>query len=81
MSSVEIKDFNDLIDNKPFFDQLVKIKKEAYEKLVKMSKKDDYIKGNLIDYSYHQIYHKLIDIVFEKQKMQAFINKLIFKEN
>ena len=81
MSSVEIKDFNDLIDNKPFFDQLVKIKKEAYEKLVKMSKKDDYIKGKLLDYSYHQIYHKLIDIVFEKQKMQAFINKLIFKEN
>ena len=33
MSSVEIKDFNTLIDNKPFFDEPVKNKKEACEKL------------------------------------------------
>ena len=31
---VEIKDFNVLIDNKPFSDQAVKNKKEAYEKLI-----------------------------------------------
>ena len=34
MPSVEIKDFNALIDNKPFFDQPVKCKQEAYEKLI-----------------------------------------------
>ena len=39
MPSVEIKDFNALIDNKPFFDQPVKNKQEAYEKLIEMSKK------------------------------------------
>ena len=39
---VEIKDFNALIDNKPFFDQHVK-KQEAYEKLVEMSRNNDYI--------------------------------------
>ena len=34
MPLVEIKDFNGLIDNKPFFDQPIKNKPEAYEKLV-----------------------------------------------
>ena len=34
---VEIKDFNVLIDNKLFFDQPVKNKEEACEKLVKIS--------------------------------------------
>ena len=45
MSLVEIKDFNPLIDNKPFFDQPVKKKHKAYEKLVKMSRNNDYITG------------------------------------
>ena len=36
MPSVEIKDFNALIDNKQFFDQAVKKKQEAYEILIKM---------------------------------------------
>ena len=39
---VEIKCFNVLIDNKPFFDQPVKDKQEPYEKLVEMSRNDDY---------------------------------------
>ena len=43
MPSVEIKDFNSLIDNKPFFiSQQKKKKQEAYEKLIEMSKKDYY---------------------------------------
>ena len=41
MPLVEIKDFNALIDNKPFFDQPVKNKQETYEKLIEMSKNDD----------------------------------------
>ena len=35
MSLVEIKDFNALIDNKPFFDQPIKNKQDAYENLSK----------------------------------------------
>ena len=35
MLSVEIKDFNTLIDNKSLFDQPVRDKQEAYEKLLK----------------------------------------------
>ena len=52
MSLVEIKDFNALIDNKPFFDQPVKSKQEAYEKLIKISRNDDSTTGNLLDCLY-----------------------------
>ena len=39
MPLVEIIGFNALIDNKPFFDQAVKIKQEEYKKRIEMSKK------------------------------------------
>ena len=41
MPFVEIKDFNAPINNKPFFDQPVKSKQEAYQKLIEMSRNDD----------------------------------------
>ena len=41
MRQVEINDFNALIDNAPIFDQLVKNKQEAHEKLLPMSRNDD----------------------------------------
>ena len=50
---VEIKDFNTLIDNKLFFDQPAKNRQEAYEKLLEMSRNNNYAKGNLLDYLYH----------------------------
>ena len=37
MPLVEIKDFNALVNNKPFLDQPVKNKQELYEKLIEMS--------------------------------------------
>ena len=55
MPLVEIKDFNVLIDNKPFFDQPVKNKQEAYEKLIEMSRNHDYTTRNLLDNLYYQI--------------------------
>ena len=42
MSLVEIKYFNALIDNKPFFNQLLNDQQEANEKLVKMWRNDGY---------------------------------------
>ena len=36
MTLIEIKYFNVLIDKKPFFDQLIKNKQEAHEKLVEI---------------------------------------------
>ena len=67
MSLVKIKDFNALIDNKPFFDQPVKNKQEVYEKRIEMLNNDDYITGKLLDYLYYQKYYKLTGIDLSKQ--------------
>ena len=50
--NVEIKDFNVLIDGKSFFDLPVKNEEEAYEKIIEMSKNNDYTTGNLLDFGY-----------------------------
>ena len=57
MPLVEIKDFNVLIDKKPFFVQPVKNKQESYEKLIEMSRNNGYTTGNLLDYLQHQKYY------------------------
>ena len=67
MPLVEIKDFNALINNKPFFDHPVKNKQEAYEKLVEMSRNNDYATGNILHYLYHQKYYKLIGTNLSRQ--------------
>ena len=67
MSLVEIKDFNALIDSKPFFDQPVKNKQEAKEKLIEMSRNGGYATGNLLDFLHHQNYYKLIGIDLSRQ--------------
>ena len=54
----EIKDFNVLVDNKPFFYQSVKNKQEGSEKLVM---------GNVLDYSNNWNYFKLIGINLSRQ--------------
>ena len=84
MSLVEIKDFNALIENTPFFDQPIKNKQEAYAKRVEMSRSNDRKTGNLLDYSYHQNYYKLIGIDLSRQtntQIQVLHNKLISREN
>ena len=64
---VEIKDFNVLIDGKIFFDVPVKNKEKAYEKIIKISKNNDYTTGNLLDYEYFSQHYKLIVIDLCKQ--------------
>ena len=65
-----------MIDNKPFFDQPVKNKQEAYEKLTY----DDYITGNLLDFSYHQNYYKLIGIDLSRQTNTNIFQWINFTE-
>ena len=67
MPLVEMKDFNSFIDNKTFFDQPVKNKQEAHEKLIEMSRNNDYATGKLFDFSYHQNYYKLIGTDLSRQ--------------
>ena len=47
--NVEIIDFNVLIDGKSFFDLPAKNEDEAYEKIIEMSKNNDYTTNNLLD--------------------------------
>ena len=49
MPLVEIKDSNALIDSQSLFDQPVKNKQEAHEKLLEMSKTNDTATKNLLD--------------------------------
>ena len=59
---IEIKDFNALIDNKPFFDQSVKSKQEAYQKLVETPWDDNFTAWNQLNVLYHQNCSKHITI-------------------
>ena len=65
--SVEIKDFNVLIDGKPFFEIPIKNKEEAYEQIIEMSKNNDYTTGNLLDCEYFSKHYRLIAIDLSKQ--------------
>ena len=64
---VEIKGFNVLIDEKPFFLIPVKNKEDAYEAIIEMSKNNEYTTGNLLDYEYFKDRYKLIAINLSKQ--------------
>ena len=50
----KINDVNVLIDGKSFFDLSVKNEEEAYEKIIEMSKNNDYTTGNLLDHAYYK---------------------------
>ena len=71
---VEIKDFNVLIDGKSFFDVPVKNKEEAYEKIMSISKNNDYTAGNLLDYEYFSKHYKIIATDLSKQTELSNLN-------
>ena len=65
MPLLDIKNFNVLLYNKPFFDQPIKYKQEklcVYKTSRNVKKNYYYTTGNLLNYLYHQSYYKLIDI-------------------
>ena len=64
---IEIKDFNVLIDGKPFFEIPIKNKEEAYEAIIEMTKNNDYRTGNSLNYEYFEDHYKLIAIDLSKQ--------------
>ena len=80
MLLVEIKVFNALIDNKPFFDQPVKNKQEAYEKFVERSINDGYTTRNLLDYLFPQKYYKLIGIDLSRKTNTSISQQINFVE-
>ena len=50
--NVRIKNFNVLIDGKSLFDLPVKNEKEAYEKIIGISRNKHYSTGNSLDFLY-----------------------------
>ena len=46
----EIKKYNFLIDQKPFFGMPIKNKEETYEAIIELIRNSDYTTGNLLDY-------------------------------
>ena len=75
---VQIKDFNALVDNKPFFDQPLKKKQKAHEKFIETLRNNDYTTGNFLDYLYHQKYYKLIGIDLSKQANTSIPHQINF---
>ena len=66
---VVVKDFNVIIDKLAFFDLPIKNEEEAYEKIIDISRNNEYTTGNLLDYDYFKKYYKLIAIDLGKQQV------------
>ena len=66
---VMVKDFNVIIDKLAFFDLPIKTEEEAYEKIIDISRNNEYTTGNLLDYDYFKKYYKLIALDLSKQQV------------
>ena len=77
---VMVKDYNVIIDKLAFFDLPIKTEEEAYEKIVDISRNNEYTTGNLLDYDYFKKY-KLIAIDFSKQQVSHENGDLIQQIN
>ena len=71
--------FNALIDNKPFFDLPVKNNQRVYEKekLIEMSRNDDYTTEKLVNFFYHHIIKNILAQSYQNKKIRVFLKKLI----
>ena len=69
LPNVIVKDYNFIIDKLAFFDLPIKTEEEAYEKIIDISRNNEYTTGNLLDYDYLKKYYKLIAIDLSKQQV------------
>ena len=69
LPNVMVKDYNVTIDKLAFFDLPIKTEEEAYEKIIDISRNNEYTAGNLLDYDYFKKYYKLIAIDLSKQQV------------
>ena len=70
LPTVEIKDYNIMINGENFFDQPIKNNKVTYENIRKIAtgQGDDYTTGFLLDYSYFTDSYKMIAVDLSKQQ-------------
>ena len=76
-----VKDYNVIIDKLAFFDLPIKTEEEAYEKIIDISRNNEYTTGNLLDYDYFKKYYKLIAIDLSKQQVMQENEDLIQEVN
>ena len=69
LPNVMVKDFNVIINKLAFFDLPIKTEEEAYEKIIDISRNNEYTTGNLLDYDYFKKHCKLIAIDLSKQQV------------
>ena len=67
LPKVMVKDYNVIIDKLAFFNLPIKTEEEAYEKIIDISRNNEFTIGNLLDYDYFKKYYKLIAIDLSKQ--------------
>ena len=70
LSTVEIKDYNVVIDERNFFGQPIRNDLKTYDNIRKIAtgQGDGYTTGCLLDYPYFKTYYKLIAIDLSKQQ-------------
>ena len=66
---VMVKDCNVIIDELAFPSSPIKTEEEAYEKIIDISRNNEYTTGNLLDYHYFKKHYKLIAIDLSKQQV------------
>ena len=69
LPKVMVKDYNVIIDKLAFFDLPIKTEEKAYEKIIDISRNNEYTTSNLLDYDYFKKYYKLIAIDLSKQQV------------
>ena len=69
LPKVMVKDFNVIITKLVFFNLPIKTEEEAYEKIIDISRNNEYTTGNLLDYDHFRKYYKLIAIDLSKQEV------------
>ena len=69
LPKVLVKDFNVIIDKLAFFDLPIKAEEETHEKIIDVSRNNEYTTGNLLDYDYFKKHYKLIAIDLTKQQV------------
>ena len=69
LPNVMVKDYNVIMDKSAFLDLPIKTEEEAYEKVIDISRNNEYTTGNSLDYDYFKKYYKLIAIDLSKQQV------------
>ena len=66
---VMVKDYNVITDKLVFFDLPIKTEEGAYEKIIDISRNNEFTIGNLLDYDYFKKHYKLIAIDLSNQQV------------